>query len=132
MNSKSLAVAAALAATLAAPVVLADDTATTADALRVVRDKETGQLRAPSQGELKQLLDEEKAARKARGEPEPAADAQPVEVREYGDGMKAAVLGPEFFVTVLVERDENGELVIRHANPADDHAAAPASKLPTE
>jgi len=132
MKSKSISVVATLAAMLAAPVALADDAVATADALRVVRDKQTGQLRAPSQGELKQLLDEEKAARKARGEPEPAVDAQPVEVREYGDGMKAAVLGPEFFVTVQVERDENGELVIRHANPADDHSAVPASKLPTE
>jgi hypothetical protein len=48
--------------------VPADEPAAVFDAMRVVRDKHTGQLRAPSSEQLKEMLDAEKADRKARGE----------------------------------------------------------------
>jgi hypothetical protein len=133
MKITSIAVAAALAATLAAPCALADESASTMDSMRVVRDKETGKLRAPSHDELKAMLAAEKAARKARGEPETAAEAKPVEVREYASGMRAAVLGPEFLVTVEAHRDADGNLVVRHTDPAEEHSVKPAeAELPTE
>ena len=73
MKKTSMYVAAALAATLATPAVLAHDAEASTDAMRVVRDKQTGQLRAPNNEELKRMLDAEKADRKARGKPEPSA-----------------------------------------------------------
>jgi len=126
-------VAAALAATLAAPTVLADDAVAASEAMRVVRDKKTGELRAPSDAELRKMLQAEKAARKARGEAEPSADAQPVEVRTYSGGMKAAVLGPEFLVSLEARRDADGNLVVTHSRPEyDAHAEPAAPELPTE
>lgn len=132
MKKTSMLVAAALAATLATPAVLAQDAEASTDALRVVRDKQTGQLRAPNSEELKQMLEAEKADRKARGKPEPSANPQPVQVRTYANGMKAAVLGPEFLVSLEAQRDADGNLTVRHADPADDHIAAPNTALPTE
>lgn len=102
-----------------------------AQARRVVRDKETGKLRAPTEDELKSMLEDERAARAARGEPEPAADKAPLSIRQYSNGMKGAVLGPQYLSTLRAERDASGKLVTKHANPADDHPVAP-SKLPTE
>jgi hypothetical protein len=130
MKKTSVYVAAALAATLAAPAALADDAAAGMDAMRAVRDKETGQLRAPNHDELKALLEAEKAERRARGEPEVAAPRE-AQVRTYGSGMKAAVLNADYLVSVEARVDENGKLVVQHANPADEHAA-PAATLPTE
>ena len=132
MRKIQMAVAAALAVTLAAPAVLADDAIAASEAMRVVRDKETGQLRAPNGEELKQMLDAEKAQRKARGQAEPSADPQPVEVRTYSSGMKAAVLGPEFLVSLEARRDADGNLVVTHSRPEYDAHAEPANELPTE
>jgi hypothetical protein len=129
MMKTSLAAAVALVATLAAPGVLAADAT---EALRVVRDKETGQMRAPTRDEMKALLEAEKAERKARGLPEERA-MQPVQVRTYPNGMKAAVLGEEFLVMVTAEKDANGNLVVKHANPADEHVVTKTTtELPTE
>jgi hypothetical protein len=127
-----MVIAAAIAATLAAPAVLADDAVAASEAMRVVRDKQTGQLRAPNNEELKQMLEAEKAERKARGEPAPSADPQPLEVRTYSSGMKAAVLGPEFLVTLEARRDAEGNLVVAHSKPEYDAHAEPANVLPTE
>ncbi len=91
-----MSIAAALAATLASPVELAQDAKASTDALRVVRDKQIGKLGAPKKSEeLKQMLDVEKAGRKAGGRSEPSADPRPVQVRTYGSGMRVAVLGPD-------------------------------------
>lgn len=133
MMKVSMLAAAALAATIAAPSVLADEAVAASEAMRVVRDKKTGELRAPNNAELKQMLEQEKAARKAKGEPEPSADAQPLEVRTYSGGMKAAVLGPEFLVSLEARRDADGNLVVTHSRPEYDGHAEPAStELPTE
>jgi len=132
MQKVPMLAAAALAATMVTPTVLADETVAASEAMRVVRDKETGQLRSPNNAELKQMLEQEKAARKAKGEPEPSADPQPVEVRTYSGGMKAAVLGPEFLVSLEARRDAEGNLVVTHSRPEYDGHAQPAAELPTE
>jgi len=129
MKKTSIVVAAALVGVLAAPGTFAADTT---EALRVVRDKQTGQLRAPNSDELKEMLEAEKADRMARGKPESAAEAQPVQVRTHASGMKSAVLGEDFLVSVEAHRDTNGNLVMKHADPADEHVAAPTTELPTE
>ena len=133
MNKTLPFVVAALAAALVAPGALADEAAAGGtDSLRVVRDKETGQLRAPNNEELKKMVDDEKAQRKALGQAEPSANPQPVEVRSYASGMKAAVLGPEFLVTLEARRDADGSLVVKHNKSEYDGHAEQAHDLPTE
>lgn len=101
-------------------------------ALRAVRDKATGKLRAPSQEELESMLQEERAQRRARGEPEVAAtSAQPLSVRRHASGMRSAVLGPEYLVTVQGKRAADGSMVQTHADPAHEHPT-PAKQHPTE
>ena len=127
MNStiRKMLLATALAATLPGATALAEG-------MRVVRDAQTGQLRAPNSEELRAMIAAEKAeraGRRARGE----ESGMPEEtlVREHASGMKSAQLGEDQLVQVLANRDADGELVVSHANPADEHVA-PATELPTE
>jgi hypothetical protein len=132
MKIASLAPAAALAAILAAPGVLADDTQASMDAMRVVRDKDSGALRAPNSEELRAMMEAEKAdraARRALGEKRLLPEQ--VIVRTFASGMKSAQLSEEYLVNVVATRDADGKLVVSHANPADEHVA-PAHELPTE
>jgi hypothetical protein len=123
------AAAVAMSAALAAPTAFAGDDAA---AMRAVRDKVTGQMRAPNQEELKELLQAERDARKARGLPEEPS-SEPVKVRVHADGMRSAVLNQDMLVSVVAERNADGELVVRHADPADEHLTRPApEQRPTE
>jgi hypothetical protein len=114
-----------------APMATAPAAESTAQTLRAVRDKETGKLRAPTQDELKELVDAERASRKARGQAEPSGAKTPLAVRQHASGMKSAVLGPDFLATLKAERAPDGRLIVRHADAAHDHVQSP-SKLPTE
>lgn len=87
---------------------------------RAVRDSVTGKLRAPSEEELAA----EAAARKARGQAEATGPVAPMIVRQHSGGMRSAVLGPEYMSTLKAERQSDGKLVIRHANPAHEHGNA--------
>ncbi len=98
---------------------------------RVFRDKETGQLRAPTDDELKTMLEEERAARAARGQPEPTVSSAPLIVRQHANGMRSAVLGPDFLVSIKVERRPDGKLAMTHDRPEHEHAQ-PQSTRPTE
>lgn len=125
----------ALALSVGAPTVRAapDDgaqTATSADAVRVVRDKETGKLRAPTDAELEQMRQNERSARKARGRSESGATA-PIAVRQHANGMRSAVLGPEYLVTLKAQRGADGKLTVKHDKVADEHGAG-QSQRPTE
>ena len=102
-----------------------------AQALRVVRDKETGKLRSPTNDELPALLEAERAVRKARGDREPTAAAAPLALRQHSNGMLSAVLGPDYLITVKAQRGPDGKPVVTHANPASEHPTAP-SQRPTE
>ncbi|HEY9238043.1 MAG TPA: hypothetical protein VIP10_04305 [Burkholderiaceae bacterium] len=138
-HSLALASAAVALAAGSAPALAAEQAGSTAapaaestaQSLRVVRDKETGKLRAPNQEEFKELLEAERAARKARGQAEPSETKTPVAIRQHANGMKSALLGPDFFATLKAERAPDGRLITKHADAAHDHAHAP-SKLPTE
>lgn len=132
MKKASLLIAAAIAATLVGPSVLADDTVAASEALRVVRDKETGKLRAPNNTELKEMIAAEKAERKAKGLPESSQDTEAVEIRTHANGMKSARLGPGFLVSLEAKRDADGHLVVTHAQPGYDVHVAPATEQPTE
>jgi hypothetical protein len=96
-------------------------------ARRVVRDKETGKLRAPNDEELQALLEAERADRKARGEPEAAA-AGAVVVRQHANGMRSALLGPEHMVYLKAQRTPDSKLVISHDKPGHEHAVRPTQR----
>ena len=98
-----------------------------AQARRVVRDKESGKLRAPNAEELEAMLEADKAA----GITAPSGDKTPVSVRQHPSGMKSAVLGRDYLATLKAERSADGKLVLKHADPAHEHPTA-APKLPTE
>lgn len=124
--------AAALCALAASAAAMGDEETTVdqpvaLDGLRVVRDKDTGKLRAPDENELKELLRAERAQGRRSGEEE----TRSVVIRQHADGMMSAELGPEFLVNVEAWRDEKGELHIRHDDPAHEHAV-PVRALPTE
>ncbi len=90
---------------------------------RAVRDTVTGKLRAPSEDELKAMIESERAARTARGQSATAGPVAPMIVRQHAGGMRSAVLGPEYLSTLKAERQSDGKLVIRHANPAHEHGS---------
>jgi hypothetical protein len=104
----------ALAAAAAAP-------AHADEARRAVRDKDTGKFRAPSDEELAA----ERAERAASGQLEATGPVAPRSLRQHPNGMRSAVLGPEYLSTLKAQRSADGQLVIKHANPAHEHQAAP-------
>lgn len=89
-----------------------------AQAMRAVRDKATGKLRAPTADELEAMHASERAARKARGLPE-TAEPTPLRVQLHASGMRSAVLGPDFLVTLRGERRADGS--VRRFHPDGDH-----------
>lgn len=133
ISTRTGALLAALLASAAASA--ADVTPVTAPAseqqsLRAVRDKETGRLRAATAQEMADMDAAASAARVARGEPaEPVA--KPLVVRQHANGMRSAVLGPEFMVTIRGQRDANGRIVQSHEHPAHEHGAL-KQQAPTE
>lgn len=115
-----------------APAAAAQADAGHVQALRAVRDKATGKLRAPTADEEKAMAAAERAERKARGEPEAAA-SQPVVVVRHANGMLSAKLGPEHLMFLKGERMPDGS--VRRFHPdgtTHDHAPAVSTKLPTE
>jgi hypothetical protein len=84
------------------------------DGRRAVRDSVTGKLRAPTEEEAAAMS----AASRARAAKAPAV------VRQHANGMRSAVLGPEYLSTLQAERSSDGRLVIRHASQGDEHANA--------
>lgn len=96
-----------------------------AEALRAVRDKETGQLRAATAQEAKALAEAEKAARGGQA-------AKPVVVRQYPNGMRAARLTPEYLSTLKADRLPSGALAVSHASASDEPAAPVRQDQPTE
>lgn len=100
-----------------------------AQALRVVRDKQTGKLRAPTADELKVMQAAERAERRARGVPE----SQPLVVTRHASGMLSAKLGPEYMMTLEGERQPDGSVRRFHADgTAHEHAPVAHDDRPTE
>ncbi|MGB3427250.1 MAG: hypothetical protein WBA53_03655, partial [Burkholderiaceae bacterium] len=109
-----------------APTAVAGD----AQAVRVVRDKETGKLRAPTADELESMESQERAARKARGLPE-VADPKSLKITRHANGMRSAKLGPEFLMTLRGERQSDG--AVRRFHPdGTEHDPVARALRPTE
>ena len=98
-------------------------------ALRAVRDKKTGKLRAPTADELKALQALERAERRARGEPE----SKPLVIKRHPSGMLSAELGPEYMMNLRGERQPDGS-VRRFHSDGSTHDGAPVANddRPTE
>jgi len=102
-----------------------------AQALRAVRDPETGKMRLPTPAEAAQMAAQERAERGARGLPEVDA-ATNVQVFRHVNGMLSAKLGPEHLVTITARRGPDGKLVRAHSNPAYEHPTAAKQPAATE
>ena len=114
----ALALAASAGAAIAADATVSDTqaqpaAAAQADSRRAVRDKVTGKLRAPTS-------EEAEAMRAAQGSAR-ASKAGPVRVVQHGGGMRSAVLGTEYLVTLKAQRRADGSLDITHNQPGLDH-----------
>ena len=107
------------------------DAAAQTQARRAVRDKETGPLRAPTQADRKVMLEDERAARTARGQPEPSATPTPLAVRQHPSGMRSAGLGRDVLRSIQAQRRTDGTVEISHTDPAHEHPTA-KSQRPTE
>ncbi len=121
----SLALAVSAGAASAADAPVSDTQAQPAaaaqpEARRAVRDKVTGQLRAPTAEEAEAMRASQSAARSARGAATGAKSA-PMRVVQHGGGMRSAVLGTEYLVTLKAQRQPDGSLAISHNQPGLDH-----------
>ena len=118
----ALALAASAGAATAADATVSDTqaepaAAAQADSRRAVRDKVTGKLRAPTPEEAEAL----RAARSARSTSQAGAKTTPMRVVQHGGGMRSAVLGTEYLVTLKAQRQPDGSLAITHNQPGLDH-----------
>ena len=141
-SSRTSATLAALALAASAGAATAADTpvsdtqaqaaaATQADSRRAVRDKVTGQLRAPTSEEAEAMRASERAGRAASGVAEPGARSGPMRVVQHSGGMRSAVLGTEYLVTLKAQRRADGSLAITHNQPGLDHPVS-SDVRPTE
>jgi hypothetical protein len=99
---------------------------TQAQARRVVRDKETGQLRAATAQEAKAMAEADKAAG--------AVSSRPTQlvVRQHASGARSIALPMEMMSTLKAERLPSGALKVTHDGADDAHAAPVHDDRPTE
>lgn len=100
----------------------ADTPSDAVSARRAVRDKATGKLRAPTPEEFEAM----RAA-----EPQTAAKTAPVQVRQHASGMRSAVLGPEYLVTLRGSRQADGSVRRSHVHGNHEHPVVRDTR-PTE
>ena len=117
--------------TQVAPTSAATTAAGEAQAMRAVRDKVTGKLRAPTADEIESMESQERAARKARGLPE-VADPKALKITRHANGMRSAKLGPEFLMTLRGERRSDGSVRRFHPDGVEHHHPATSDVRPTE
>jgi hypothetical protein len=122
--SCALATGMACAAEPAAPPAAQPATAAQAQARYVVRDAQTGQLRAPTDEELSAMLARQNTASRM-------AAPRATVVQKHPGGMRSAVLGTEHLVTIQAQRRANGTLDVSHTDATQAHPARP-QPLPTE
>ncbi len=112
------------AAPTATPPAAQPATAAQAQARYVVRDAQTGRLRAPTDEELSAMLARENTASRM-------AAPRATVVQKHPGGMRSAVLGTEHLVTIQAQRRANGTLDVSHTDARQAHPAQP-QPLPTE
>lgn len=100
------------------------DASASTNALRVVRDEATGELRAPNAEELKALIAAEQAARaarvsaRARSTQAAITDVMPAEksVVRHANGMVSVRLGQESLTAIKAQPAEDGKVRIVHGH----------------
>ena len=103
------------------------------NALRVVVDPETGEVRAPTAAELQEQIARENApavaARSARAASAPSA-VLPAEksVQRHPNGMLSVKMSQESLSLVAVTTDESGKTQLKHANEAAQQAPVAATE----
>jgi hypothetical protein len=134
MTARKIAAALALLGAAAAAAQTADTpppptTSAAADApgdavnaRRAVRDKATGKLRAPTPEEFEAM---------SAAQPQRAARTAPVRVRQHPTGMRSAVLGPEYLVTLRGTRQADGSVRQSHVHGSHEHPVVRDNR-PTE
>jgi hypothetical protein len=90
----------------------ADTPSDAVNARRAVRDKATGKLRAPTPEEFEAM----RAA-----QPQTAVRSGPLQVRQHAGGMRSAVLGPEYLVTLRGTRRADGSVRQSHVHANHEH-----------
>jgi hypothetical protein len=100
----------ALAAALAMPTAMAADK-DGSNGMRVMRDPVTGQLRAPTHEEFKQMQEDERAAKASSpaARTAPASIAAPVQLQRQ-DGSRGMRVGKAFMSYAVVTRKSDGSL----------------------
>jgi hypothetical protein len=128
--SRMLAVMACTGVALAAGSAVAGEVKVTVvkaggmDALKVVRDKETGKLRAATPEEIAEMN-----RQPGNYLPNAAVLSRPVTTLvSRSDGSMTIKRSADDMDSLVVTRDANGKLVARHG----DHHAKPAQTLPKE
>jgi hypothetical protein len=129
----------AMAGTLCAASVFAEESATpnrdkNANAMRVVVDPETGEVRAPTSDELQALIQAEQAARaaerstfaRAAATAATAPDVMPEAktVTRHKNGMVSIRLGQESLSLIKAETDAQGRVRAVHTNETSSVAPA--------
>lgn len=111
----------------AAPAATAADSAAgqvkiggATESLRVMRDAETGALRAPTAAEIKAM--DASAVKKGA--------STPVQVQVAPNGTKSVRLPAEYLISIEAARDANGNITSHHQQQNMEHGARAA--LPTE
>lgn len=97
--------------------------------LRAVRDKATGRLRAPTADELEAMQARERGQRQARGQ-SGAVQTEPLRTQLHANGMRSAVLGPDYLITLKGERRADGS--VHRFHPDEQHAHPVRDNRPTE
>ena len=136
---QAVAIAAMAGSLCVAALASADESAAAAsgataqmDALRVVVDKKTGKVRAPTEEELAALIAAQKAAQQNAAQARTARAATTVHapmimpatktVERHGNGMVSARMSAESLSALKVEADAQGHARLVHAEEA--HQAA--------
>ena len=128
--ARLLAIMASTGIVCAAQVAVAADVKVTVvkaggmDALKVVRDKETGKLRAANPDEIAEMN-----RQPGNYAPNAAVLSRPVTTLvTRADGSMTIKRSADDMDSLVVTRESNGKLVARHG----DHQAKPAHTLPKE
>jgi len=107
------------AATTEAQVVATEPTPQVTNAVRAVRDKKTGKLRAPNPAELRKMAELEEQAN-ATQQSSPLGRPAETVIREHAGGMKSAELSREHLQTLYGTRSEDGTIKKSHSKGDDD------------
>ncbi|WP_086933821.1 post-PEP-CTERM-1 domain-containing protein [Agarilytica rhodophyticola] len=90
--------------------------AATSAALKVVRDKETGQLRAPTAEEAAAMNRQEFSSQQLNMQNNSALSEVAGQMQHHANGVSSMVLDPSKFQSIYGKKNKKGSLVIQHGD----------------